>query len=203
MFMKKSALTMTNNAVVAGVDYSISSPAICIYDPSSGEFSFENCKLFAATSGFKNPGHYGNIEIVTPTHTPKSEPMARFSELAKLSITFINKYNTQTLAIEDYAFAAKGRVFNIGENCGLLKNELYQNSIPYEVFAPSAIKKFATTKGNAKKDQMIEQFESDTGIDLYEMLGLKRKKTIPHPIDDLVDCFYLCKMLHHNLQNDK
>ena len=60
------------------------------------------------------------------------------------------------VALEDYAFAAKGRVFHIAENTGILKYKLFQQGIPLETISPSAVKKNATGKGNADKEMMYQ-----------------------------------------------
>ena len=36
----------------------------------------------------------------------------------------------------------------------------------YTLLPPSVIKKFATDKGNANKDLMLDAFEKDTGVNL-------------------------------------
>jgi Holliday junction resolvasome RuvABC endonuclease subunit len=68
---------------------------------------------------------------------------------------------------------------------------LWQNDITFKTVPPTVVKKFATGKGNSTKDQMLEQFIKDEGIDLKEELQPTRK--LGSPTTDLVDAFYICK----------
>jgi len=95
------------------------------------------------------------------------------------------------VGIEGYAFGAVGRVFQIAENCGLLKHKLWERDIPYDVYPPTMIKKFGCGKGNANKELMIEAFEKETSIDIREKCGIITKSW--NPITDIVDAYYICK----------
>ena len=69
--------------------------------------------------------------------------------------------------MEGYAYGtSKGVVFEIGENTGVLKHKLMKAQISIDIFAPSEIKKHATTRGNANKVDMEYAFRSHTGVDL-------------------------------------
>ena len=74
------------------------------------------------------------------------------------------------IAIENYAFNATGRVFNIAENTGVLKYKLFGKGIPLETIPPSTVKKLATGKGNSGKDLMYDAFKLETGVDLMDEL---------------------------------
>lgn len=58
--------------------------------------------------------------------------------------------------IEGYAMGGMGRVFDIGELGGVIKLGLLYKKLPVAIIPPSSLKKFATGKGNAKKDDMLE-----------------------------------------------
>ena len=73
---------------------------------------------------------------------------------------------SEQVALEDYAYGAKGRVFHIAENTGILKYKLWQQSIPLDVIQPTRVKKLASGKGNASKQEMFEAFVKETGTDL-------------------------------------
>jgi len=93
------------------------------------------------------------------------------------------------IVIEDYAMGAKGRVFHLGENCGLLKHKLWHNGLTFSVIAPTALKKFATGKGNADKCAMVEAFRLRTGIDLP--VHMQGGKDCGSPVSDIVDSWFL------------
>jgi len=121
----------------------------------------------------------------------------RFTKLADMTTMFINSVphiNPVEIGLEGYAMGAKGQVFNIGENTGILKYKLREENWPVEVYAPSAIKKFATGKGNANKEKMYEAFIEETGVDLGKVFEQDTSKKIGSPISDIVDAFYIAKL---------
>jgi hypothetical protein len=63
--------------------------------------------------------------------------------------------------------------------------------------APTHIKKFATGKGNAKKEMMYESFLTETQRNLQLELEIKSEK-IGNPVSDIVDSYYICKYLLDN-----
>src|ERR1039458_47355 len=93
--------------------------------------------------------------------------------------------------IEDYSFGSKGRVFNLAENMGLLKYKFWKYDMKFDLVPPTVLKKFATGKGNAKKEDMYENFVKETGVDLQEKLFPGRK--LGNPVTDIVDSYYLMK----------
>ena len=73
----------------------------------------------------------------------------------------------------------------------MFKHKLWEEQRKFGVYAPTVIKKFATGKGNANKEMMIEAFESETGVDIREKCGIINKSW--NPITDVVDAYYICK----------
>ena len=57
---------------------------------------------------------------------------------------------------------------------------------------PSKIKKIASGKGNADKQAMYEAFEKESFVDLKSVLG---QKTLSNPVTDIIDSFYITKIL--------
>ena len=88
--------------------------------------------------------------------------------------------------MEDYAYAATGRVFHIAENMGILKYELKSKGFNYTTIPPTVIKKFATQKGNASKDLMLESFQKEKStLNLIQDSG--------NPASDIIDSYFICK----------
>ena len=114
--------------------------------------------------------------------------------MANWVIDCIRWYNGRVshVYLEDYAFAATGRVFNIGENTGILKQHLRTNGFRYTTIPPTVIKKHATGKGNANKELMDETLLTETNVDLQSRLSPKSTK-IANPVSDIVDSYYICK----------
>jgi len=171
--------------IYVGIDYSMSSPSICIHN--GNEWSIENCKFYFLTSKKKHITSTKNI--VGEFHAEHLNQEHRFDSISNWALSKIPKLSV--VYIENYAFAAKGVVYHIGECCGLLKHKLWKNSIPYSVVAPSEIKKYATTKGNANKILMHDSFFEETKLDLSLELQCKMGDS---PMSDIIDSYYISKL---------
>lgn len=170
--------------MIAGIDYSMSSPGLCIFDTEK-QFSFKNCNLFGYTSAKKVP-ILENIKI-TPQKVYSSQE-ERFNQISDWCITLLKEHNVTLAAIEGYSYGSKSnRLFDIGENGGLLKHKMWAEGIKFSVPAPGELKKFYTGKGNANKDLMYEKFREFEKIDLGEKSD--------SPVSDLVDAFVICKFV--------
>lgn len=92
--------------------------------------------------------------------------------------------------LEDYAYAARGRVFSIGELGGIVKWEMLKNGVKEEnlwICPPTTLKKYVTGKGNSKKNVMLQM--------VYKKWGKELKS------DDIADAYALARMardLHSN-----
>lgn len=60
------------------------------------------------------------------------------------------------VVLEGYSFGSRGRaVFDIGELGGVVRLALYRRGIPYVDVPPAALKKYATGRGNAPKEEVL------------------------------------------------
>ena len=180
---------------VAGIDYSLTSPAICVAKIIDNEIKFENCKFHFLK---QNKSHKSLGKIFAYDYPEYTDEIDRFSKLASWTIECIRWFDGRVdrVYLEDYAFAATGRVFNIGENTGILKKQLKEARFKYVTIPPTVIKKHATGKGNANKELMYETFLSESHVDLKSQLSPKSTK-ISNPVSDIVDSFYICKTGFH------
>ena len=169
-----------------GIDYSLSSPAICV---CTGQFKFEHCKIYYLTSVKKYEGDFCNGQINGRLHLPYTSQTQRHDQISDWAISIIDN-TTSNIFIEGYSFASKGLVFNLAENMGALKHKLYKRSTPFEMIVPGRIKKNATGKGNADKLKMYEQFVQDTNIDLMKEFDQTK---LNNPVTDIVDSYYIAK----------
>lgn len=171
----------------AGVDYSLSSPAICVH--IGEEWSYDNCTFYYYVKQKKllqgEKGQY--VATMYPDNWTTDQE--RYDMLGSWSLEKV--LDADFVGIEGYAFGAVGRVFQIAENAGLFKHKLYEQERKFGVFAPTVIKKFASGKGNANKEKMIEAFEEEVSIDIREKCGIINKSW--NPITDIVDAYYICK----------
>ena len=173
----------TEGSKVCGIDYSMTSPAFCIYDGSTFNINYlvardSDLVLGRETSETLNPRLY-------PEWTHDTE---RYSKLAGWVCDELMWQMRPVVCIEDYAFSARGRVFHIGENTGILKYKLNKCRLRFESVTPQIVKKYATGKGNAKKVDMYEAFVEDTGIELGKVKQWS----------DIADSYWIAKWYYHN-----
>lgn len=173
--------------MIIGIDYSLTCPSICKIKTST---DFPSVDIRFLTSNKKHSGVYANIR--GDMHMDWNSHEQRHENIATWVMLNIQPQDKIThIYIEDYAFAAKGRVFNIAENTGLMKYFLYRAGLPFTVLAPSVIKKYATGKGNADKNLMEDTFQRHTGLDLHKVLGINRLAKIGSPVSDIIDSYYI------------
>ena len=182
--------------IIAGIDYSLRGPAVCIYNSENGAFSFKNCSFYFLTNTQKYATMF-NDNIFGERFNQWNCETQRYETIADWACDRI--LGCEQIALEGYAFGAKGnRLFQIAENTGILKYKIYQRGIPIEVIAPTEVKKFATNKGNASKMDMHSVFYKQTSIDLKKLIS-PDQKDISNPVSDIVDSYYICKLLHSKL----
>ena len=175
---------------IIGIDYSLNSPALCISETNDIGVGIKDCEFHFLTAKKK---YQGKVASKVYGHEyPKyySDNIQRFDLISEWVLSFI-KSNTMVF-IEGYSFGSKGQgLFQIAENCGILKYRLQEENIPYEMIVPSVVKKHATGKGNADKDKMYEAFVNETKIDLKKIFDTDK---VGNPISDIVDSYYIMKV---------
>lgn len=182
---------------IAGIDYSLCGPAICIFDMTACPvFDFRHCSLFFLTDTKKLEGlHLQNIR--GELFEEYDHECQRYDTIADWALSKV--VGCHRVALEGYAYGAKGRgVYQIAENAGLLKYKLWQAQIPIDIVPPTEMKKFATSKGNSDKEAMESVFFKETKIDLKTVLTPDRKN-LGSPVTDVIDAFYLCRFIHDRL----
>lgn len=179
--------------IVIGIDYSITSPSICVHKGPS--WSFKNCEFYFLTTKKKYEGDWHNIHgSLHPDWLLDQERYNNISDWALNIITPTLKQNP-TIYIEGYAYAAKGVVFNIAENTEVLKHRLWKMSVVPNVIQPSAVKKYASGKGNSNKIGMSEAFIKEVNLKLHNIIGCKEGDS---PASDIVDSYYIAKNAFFN-----
>ena len=180
---------------IVGIDYSLNSPAICI---AGDDFDFNKCSFHFLTSKKKHIGQFGK-NIFGYEHKEYKNPIIRFSNISMWALDIIHKHKTDTakVFVEGYSFGSKGQaVFQIAENCGILKYRLQMSpSILYDTIVPSVVKKYASGKGNADKQLMYDSFLNHTGADLLKAFDMGK---LNNPVTDIVDSFYIAKVGYEN-----
>ena len=183
---------------IAGIDYSLTSPAICVYkDENGGHFDFDRCVFHYLSNNEKQQQLAAGTGLVNLRADSYPEWQSEEERHEKLSTWAYNiVQGCEEVFLEGYAFATsvQAGVRSIAENTGLLKHKMWKNKLKFQTFPPTVIKKFATGKGNANKELMYEAFKYEllTPNDLKEQLTPKAKKII-NPISDIVDSYFIAK----------
>jgi hypothetical protein len=187
-----------------GIDYSMSSPAIAEYVGEARDFNWKKVKFHFHTKDTKFAQDWfrkglgiwctGSESALRRDYLHNEE---RFDHLAAWSLVRIRNPHWQIprmIALEDYAMGARGRVFEIAENTGALKQNLRANGYDFKLYPPTVVKKFATGKGNAKKEQMYDAWMAETEFDIWKEMTPGRTK-ISSPVTDIVDAYFILKKL--------
>ena len=182
---------------LAGIDYSLTSPAICVWKGTDDnrQFNFDMCDVYylETTQRLKRATPHEILNLHAGTY-PEWETEEQRHDL--LSDWTMNIISGCQVFIEGYAFATSGKSYvrSVAENSGLLKHKMYKVKQVFTSIPPSVIKKYATGKGNANKDLMYDAFseESNTPSDLQKTLRPKSNK-LTNPITDIVDSYWICK----------
>ena len=169
-----------------GIDYSLCSPCVAVtHDGVHYEAHY-----LTDTKKFLGNWKYGNISVTGWQYPQWHTPEERHHLLSEWSVRLC--IDAGRVVIEDYAMGAKGRVFHIGENCGLLKWKLWNLKIGFSVVPPTVLKKFATGKGNSDKEKMHDAFVGQLGVDLRAAMTPTNTK-VGNPVSDIVDAIFLCR----------
>jgi len=170
---------------IVGIDYSMSSPCICIHEGK--EFKLINCKFYFLTDMKKFNVDVDNIQ--GDLHQDYTSTEQRFYNITKWALSKLKE--DDIIYIEGYSMGSTGMVFNIAENLGLLKHYMYKNKYTYNILPPTVIKKFATGKGNANKQMLQDCFEEQTNYYIKKKLMMSDKQW--NPSSDIIDSYFICK----------
>lgn len=179
---------------IIGIDYSLTSPGICFFEGT--DFSFQNCN-FAGISSKKKfaDGVFWNDQIQLFSYPPydADNQIERFDKISEMFIGMIEKFDPDFVCIEGLSMGSKsGKILDIAENAGIMKYKLYKSGYTVYKVPPTTIKKFATGKGNSKKEAIYDCFLEETGQDMQKFFAPKAKK-IGNPVSDIVDSYYIAK----------
>jgi Holliday junction resolvasome RuvABC endonuclease subunit len=181
-------------SVIAGIDYSMTSPAVCIHDGE--EWSVNNCTFYYLTP--KNKFLIHTEQVRGTLYEEYETQQQRFDNLSNWALKIINTHGTMKVGLEGYSYGSTGsRLFEIGENTGLLKHKMWTSAVDFEVYAPTSVKKFACGKGNANKEKIWEAFIEETQLNLFHLIGQEVGKNW-NPVSDMVDAYYMCKYRFYN-----
>jgi len=118
-------------------------------------------------TGFVILGEDGQVQQQKEISSKKKQDPERFIDLAQQVLDSVTP--ADFVCIEGFSYGSKGAGVSTQYGIGwMIRAELYKRGIHYIEVPPSSLKKFATGKGNCKKDAMVLpifkkwQFESDS-----------------------------------------
>jgi Holliday junction resolvasome RuvABC endonuclease subunit len=180
--------------VICGIDWSMVSPAICIH--SGEDWAISNCTFYYLTS--KSKFLIYTDQVRGSLYEEFTTQQQRFDNLSNWAMKNMNAHGAKHAGLEGYSYGSTGsRLFEIGENAGLLKHKMWMAEVDFEVYAPTSVKKFACGKGNVGKDKIWEAFIEETGLNLFHLIGQEVGKAW-NPVSDMVDSYYMAKYRFHN-----
>lgn len=174
---------------IAGIDYSITCPAMVYGDSSIS--SFDDLKIITFATKKRHMSLHKNLTLLEyPLYKSNEE---RYDKVSEYFYKKIIEEKVERVLIEGYSYnSAAGQVFNIAENCAILKYKLYKSGIEYSDVPPATVKKFFTGRGNCNKGIMYTTFVKEhQTYDLHLTIGDKESNpdTIGNPVSDIIDAY--------------
>ncbi|MED5052681.1 crossover junction endodeoxyribonuclease RuvC [Anoxybacillus rupiensis] len=112
------------------------------------------------------------------TSEEKRDPH-RFMDIVETIMSHINKHDV--ICVEGFSYSSRGAAVSVQYGIGwILRSELIRAGLNYHDVPPSSVKKFATGKGNAKKEDMV--------LPIFKRWGFE------HNSDNVRDAFVLAQI---------
>ena len=216
--------------ILVGIDFSLNSPAFCIYNEGVYHWGSLTRSERTADSLMKNTKKpysiLGENENFTLIFMEKKDLPEDYMEKERLKIDFFLEvvdtlFNSISdnighkdfyVAMEGLSFSSNGNsLIDISMATALLRERIVQKigKERFYVFSPSSIKKFAK-KGNSKKDELYEALiEKKEETNLTEFTNILEKnkhewitksKQVNKPIDDIVDATWITLFLKEKIK---
>jgi len=175
--------------IIAGIDYSIACPAM-VYGDSSIT-SFNDLQILTFATKKRHMSLHKNLKLLDyPLYKTNEE---RYDKVSDYFVKKIIEEKIEKVLIEGYSYnSIVGQVFNIAENCAVLKHKLFKQGIEYSDIPPATIKKFFAGRGNCNKGIMYTSFVKEhQTYDLHLTINEKESNpnTIGNPVSDIIDAY--------------
>ena len=177
---------------ITGIDNSKNSPGIVKFIIDDETFKIIGLDyLGITTTSSKNP----KSEVTKNCLRLYDKEIDDYEKINFMSDNILNFVkDCEYVAFENYAYSSTGMIFDLAESTGILKWRIYNENKKLRFFAPSLIKMFATTKGNADKQKMIETYKN-----IGNPLNLPNSLLEKHPFEDIIDAYFITKLLYMEL----
>jgi len=179
---------------IVGLDLSYTSPGVVI-EELDDDLNVVSCEGY----GFAIPKWaHGNI-VEYRGAKDFSDDYARYKFLHDKMLEWCK--DCEYAFVEDYAQSASGRILDLAEFEGFIKQELYRRGVKLRFYVPSTNKKFFTGRGSADKISMYQAWEKWQGKkpDLSDLPFVDKGDGVK-PTSDIVDAFALCEMGRQELR---
>lgn len=203
--------------VFIGIDYSITSPAITVFDGSYYNFisifdvdvknwlESKKFKVHKEIRDFADVIPFSRSNDKTSYQTEQRSKLINAEKLATLvthTVRFACGYGDVRIALEGFSYASKGMASLDLVFCqSVLRLRLMEEfgADNLFVFSPTEAKKLAG-KGNYSKEQMVSAFAENVLDDEILTVHPFHRYVVENgfagkPIDDLVDSYFLLKLL--------
>jgi len=212
-----------------GIDFSINSPAVCVFNTHEETYQFFSFVNDGGRSANKplppGMGLYQNLPgvVIERYSRHKGSKIYEEDQLQKIEdaedivcmIGNLFNFNGQSVCygLEGFSYGSKGNSFiDLIMFNSMLRYAIWKNLEPgdeFKIMTPSYIKKNAG-KGNANKNQMLSYFLDSKEASLQENDFWKfcsaqssslidKNEKVIKPIDDLVDSYFICDALRKGI----
>lgn len=133
----------------------------------------------------------GKIVLFETKRTSGDDVFARSWEIASHIQHVARHFNADTIGIEGLAFAKFGNATRdlAGLQFTIVNKLRFESLREVEIISPMALKKFATGKGNVKKQEMVDFLPNDV---LLSFKSLYKKTT---GLYDVTDAYWIAKFI--------
>lgn len=196
-----------------GIDFSINSPAICIYDFEKGTYDFHAFHHYKTLKcGLAWTDKDRKVHINLDQYPSSADKYTKYRTVAEMMFCFIREHTEREESmvwIEDYNYnprSNRNNIIDIVEATTFLKIRLIDWFRKIHVANISTIKMVVLGRGNAEKsdavDKFVEVFSEIEGIPSvpFDMLNgkigqhlLKDKNWASAPFQDIVDAWAVCE----------
>lgn len=134
----------------------------------------------SSTTGFYIQDEKGNTMIEEDLFYQFKKDPERMIYITDSIINNLDLENDK-ICIEGFSYNSKGKGIDYQYGIGwIIREQLNRYNFKYYDVAPTALKKFATGKGNTKKESMVEP--------------IKQRWNFYHPSDNITDAFVLSEI---------
>lgn len=184
---------------LAAIDFSLVSPAICLYLINQEKFILNNCKFHVISN--REILNTCSFSVTVHPQLEFKNHIDRIKVMSDWVLDQLCSVNVEHVFIEGYAYRSVGMIFNIAEVMGAIKYKIISEiDAKIITIAPSTIKRFATKSGRADKFGMEYAFIKETEINPRSCIKQAEKGW--NPSSDIVDAYFLAKYGFNELKEN-